>query len=419
MDGLLISPGHVGAPGIFPAASLWWHPQAHLALDFKGGRYMRGGLVLPETSLLTTARSSDINIPNAAGVFQTLGNNTLPRTDRGLYANGQFTNLVARRNPTLAQLTFTSNLTDADGFAGFGNSIRFPGNYPSGSGIGYQSTALTSGATYTISVLVEMEDGNPPVFGGAIPASAANTFYFTLAQSSTVPGPLFYVVEHIFGNVWKVSYTGTAGATPNQTGVLQTSNNQARAFRLLGMNIFSGSIGISALVPGSADTGGATLLASDIRAVQGVRPSNSEPEPFAGWEAAGLDGAFGGKNIVTIDRLNDAAARFITGAGGDANNLTKLIFDTDNRFKLIVRKSGVDEVALQTGAVASTGDKTIEWQAKPGDYGIEATGVAGDTDSDVETLPTGATTLRIGSDFGALTPFNGWLRELQILKVAA
>lgn len=400
----------------------WMRPEAVMAarltgatpqcwLDAAGGPIAAG-------SLFSTTRSSGINLPDTAGVYQSLGINTLPRTDRGLNGNGQFTNTLARLNPTVAQANTIGSVSDDDGFAGLSGSIRFPALTESMRAV--QATTLSASASAIIAILVKFDDGGPPVFASATPTNAGNSFYLGLA--GTTPDPTTFAVTEVGdgSGVYRVAIAATIGASTALNGVFKApSQSTGRAFRICGYQMFAGSFLPDALVPGSSDTGGATLFASDIIHVQGVRSSNSQPEPFPGWEAVGLDNAFGGKAIVTIDRLNAAAPRFITGAGVDANNLTKLIFDTDNRFKLVVRKSGVDEVTLQTGAVASTGDKTIEWQAKPGDYGIEATGVAGDTDSDAETLPTGATTLRIGSDFGALNPFNGWIKELQILKVAA
>lgn len=397
----------------------WMQLDAIFAAHFKQGQYWLDDAKGPiaASSLLTTTRSSGINLPNAAGVFQAHGNNTLPRTDRGLYVNGQITNLLGRSNPTVAQIPSVTNIVDGPGFAGFPHSIYYGGGM-GGSDSRYLRTEnnAVNGQPYTASVLAQMLDGNPPVFGSATPNNAANTFFLHVGSNSASPPD--YIVEQVGADIWKVIAKGTFVVDGGVYGVYQGSNNQPRAFNLCGLQCFIGDVSPAAIVPGIGETGGPTLLASDIRAVQGVRPSNAQSEPFPGWEAAGLDSAFGGKNIVAIDRLNAAEPRFITGAGVDANNLTKMIFDTDNRFKLIVRKSGVDEVTLQTGAVAATGDKTIEWQAKPGDYAIAATGVAGDTDSDGATLPAGATTLRVGSDFGVLNPFNGWISELQIARAA-
>lgn len=413
-----------GAPfiveGLIPP---WVNPDAVWASNFELGQYWRSGAgLLPATSVLTTTRASGINLPNTAGVYQTLGVNTLPRTDRGLYANGQVGALNENgNNPQSATgwSNTTATATNGPTIGGFFQSSYVASNGNAGGGRNAAGLSVESGKTYAIKAFFSAglnDSGEISLLAQLAPG--------TISRITGVRGAATVVVQSA-GTIVIVSQSAThifALWTPNSTlttalvRVGPNSDTATKDILLWGIDVTETAFVPTAWV--STSSPAPTLLASDIRAVQGIRP-DTNPEPFPGWEAAGLDDAFGGKTIVTIDRLNAAEPRFITGAGVDADNITKLIFDTDNRFKLIVRKSGVDEVALQTGAVASTGDKIIEWQAKPGDYGIDATGVAGDTDSDAETLPTGATTLRIGSDFGALNPFNGWIKELQILKVAA
>jgi hypothetical protein len=167
-----------------------------------------------------------------------------------------------------------------------------------------------------------------------------------------------------------------------------------------------------------ATPGSPALLASDIPLVQGVRPSNGQQEPWSGWEAAGFDAAVRLLANVMIDRLSANSPRFIAGAGVDAGNLWRLIFDTDNRFKFIARKSGSDVLTLQTGVASSTGLYTVDARAKPGDYALTATGLSSATSASAETLPSGATTLRVGSNFALANLFNGWIEDLQILRAA-
>lgn len=384
----------------------WVDPGALLAMQFGPDRYWRkGGGLLPATSVLATTRSSSIVLPDSAGVFQALGNNMLPRTDRGLYVNGQATNKC---------LNFNANPVDSTGLTPTsGLTVTQPVDTAMIAAAGLQNVC-TSGRVYrviadnttnTLTINGTVGNTNPHTLSGWLYVVSGSVQVVLVGQAS------LGTINATAGLV-PFSFTGTPNATSRNMGFRTTAN--AEYYFILNQ-LEEGSIASPPVVVAGA---AATLLASDIRGVQGVRP-DTNPEPFPGWEAAGLDDAMAGKAVVNIDRLNASAARFIAGAGVDADNLWKLIFDTDNRFKLVVRKSGVDEVTLQTGAVASTGDKTIEWQAKPGDYGIDATGVTGDTDSDAETLPAGSTTLRVGSDFGALNPFNGWIKELQILKVTA
>lgn len=404
----------------------WVDPGALLAMQFGPDRYWRkrGGL-LPATSVLTTTRSSGINLPNAAGVFQTHGNNVLPRTDRGLYANGQIAALNANgNNPQSATgwRTIIANVTSGPLVNGFFNSAYVASTGNSVGGRDAYSFPVQNGRPVAfkayfregvqdsgeVRILTQAVSGSPGVEGprgprGQLPIS-------TTGASGTIT--IVDQSEHHVAGIWVPNADGPNG----HIRVGMNVSSEGDDILLLGVDATDTPFVSDAWV--SASSPAPTLFASDIRAVQGTRPSNSQPEPFPGWEAAGLDDAMAGKAVVNIDRLNASAARFIAGAGVDADNLWKLIFDTDNRFKMIVRKSGVDEVTLQTGAVVSTGDKTIEWQAKPGDYAIAATGVAGDTDSYSATLPAGATTLRVGSNFGVINPFNGWISEIQIARAA-
>jgi hypothetical protein len=333
-------------PAAFPVTGRrrrpsWALPDAALALDFKNNRYWRrqGGL-LPEASIFSVTRASGINLPDSAGVYQTLGNNTLPRTDRGLYVNGQFTNIVARLNPTVAQCPVRGNVTDAAGFGGFGNSIRFPGGVDA---FAYQQPTIANGVAFACTFLVFMEDGNPPAFASATATNSNNTFAIVVNGSTTGVSPLNYVVRGIGGGAYIVSATGTTPASGTTFGIVQYGTNQNRAFRVCSYVLVTGSV-VPPPIPGSSDTGGATLLASDIRAVQGVRPSNSQPEPFPGWEAAGLDNAFGILASVNIDRLSAANNRTIFQAGS-ANEFARLDFTTGNRVRMTLQTLGPELVS--------------------------------------------------------------------------
>lgn len=435
----------------------WLLPDAIWAANFELGQYWRkGGGLLPAASLLTTTRSSVINLPDSAGVFQTLGNNTLPRTDRGLYANGQFVQSAANWNAPANETISLGTGTFTLAVWGSG-SIAVAAGTATGSGFGSAS------------------EGSPVTFA----LSGAGTV------SITVTGSPDYV-----------SVTNTSFAPP-------ASNP-----------------------PG-------TVLASDIRAVQGTRPSNSNPEPFPGWEVEGLDEKYKMTVSVNIDRLNSSVARTIAAIGADAQHKMHVYLDTDNRIKAQLLKlgpelntgvvntisgswtqsggiitapgsNGADSVSfnlaatfptqrrflvlcpntmpllgffldfgpgtsasqigglsssttsvimtsqtdvsviragrwagtptgtigplsvreivthftLQSDVITTPGAYDVSLIAKPGSYALAVTGAGGSTSTSAEPLPTGSTTLRIGSDFGTLTPFNGWVDELQIERAA-
>lgn len=451
-----------------PAALAWWHPQAHLALDFRAGRYMRNEGELAAESVLSVTRSSQIRLSGAAGVFETIDSNLLPRTSRGLYANGQFVqsavnwNAPANETMSLGAGTFTLAVWGS-------GSVAVAAGTATGSGFG----SASEGAPVTFTI------------------SGAGTVGLTVTGSPEY-----------------VSVTNTAFAPP-------ASNP-----------------------PG-------TVFASDIAAMPGARPSNGQPEPFAGWEAAGLDGGFECAARVVIDRLNAASARTVCAAGIDANRNARLFFDTDNRFKARLTTLGSEEYpagtvqanynasgnsttpeffyirsgspvaagnvvtidtsggltsnkpaanvlyrvrlawsaqsvgavelrgngnaviasssaaagsievaasfsmdaagnrpyirftgagsvtfteisfrkivtryTLQSDAIAEPGEYRIGAVFKPGANALSLDGEMAAGNADATELPAGIAALRIGSNFGNAAPFNGWIEELQILEAA-
>jgi hypothetical protein len=213
------------------AAIPWWHPDACLALDFRAGRYRCGGADLAGSAALSVVRSSSIRLFDAAGHLVERGPDELPRTDRGLYANGQFIQSAANWNApadetvTLGTGTFTLAVWGS-------GSVTVAAGTAAGTGFG----AASAGSPVTFAI------------------SGAGTV------SLTVGGSPSYV---------SLTNTGFAPPAPQPPG---------------------------------------TVLASDIRTVQGVRPSNGQAEPFPGWEAAGLDDGF--TILIELEtRVRNAATR--------------------------------------------------------------------------------------------------------------
>lgn len=321
-----------------PPPGHWWHEDALLACDFESDRHMRGGQTLAATALLTTTRSSGIALPGAAGVIQSLGNNILPRTDRGLYANGQFTqsavNWSAPANESLSLGTGTYRL------AVWGEgSVAVAAGTATGSGFG------------------EAGEGNAVTFV----VSGAGTI------SLTVSGAPDYV---------SVTNSSFALPAPQATG---------------------------------------PVFASDIRAVPGIRPSTSQPEPFPGWEAAGLDEGF----TVLLD-LNCASIVFGT---------LRVPFSLNP-----AGNSPVVRLEVTTGgtwrARSTTDDGTTNVNL-PGSaplgrarVGLRlADGVLGATQAGAGTIATSAahaplpmTRLIVGNNATLMAPWNDWIYSLQICR---
>jgi len=100
----------------------------------------------------------------------------------------------------------------------------------------YKSFATIPGVTYTLSVIVEMEDGLPPSLGSSSASAAANSF--TLTLFSSVTSPPTYVVQDLGGGRYRVSATGVAPAAPGTNfGVAKLVTNDTRAFRVSGYQL--------------------------------------------------------------------------------------------------------------------------------------------------------------------------------------
>jgi hypothetical protein len=407
-----------------PAVEDWWHPQAHLALDFKSGRFMRGGVERTENSVFAVTRSSPINLPDAAGIYQALGNNSLPRTDRGLYANGQFTNKITANNLTPGLVTpvgvsaFNAlGLTGVSGGHGGGASTGLFGIVDDAAALAAAGLAnISNGRAYSISLGGAVGSAFM-IFGPALGNTNPHSWGMW-ARCTGTNATLRMVGGGSYGTVSlepsaNYQFVKFENFTPDATAQFRPQIPFGGTLLIAGMQLLE-----SRFIPDArmATPGAPALLASDMPLVQGVRPSNGQQEPWSGWEAAGFDAAIRALADVRIDRLSANSPRFIAGAGVDANNLWRLIFDTDNRFKFIVRKSGSDVLTLQSGVASSTGLYTVDTRAKPGDYALSATGLPGATSSSSETLPSGVTTLRVGSNFALANPFNGWIEDLQILR---
>lgn len=513
----------------------WLHKSALWGFQAERNEFWGAGKKGP-AELLSVTRSSGIILPNAAGVFQTLGNNTLPRTDRGLYANGQVAALNENGN----------NPQSGPGWAN-GVSASITNGTPDGffspvivSGVNVNSNRRTIGLSISSPVGIKVFfDTNECATPATSPRVVVARFDVSAASIMTgSPGSLapiqtdagtFTIVSQTATSIFYIFTPAASGSYGFGFGPGSTSQQ----VRLRGIDVTSAPFVPDAWV--SISSPAPTLLASDIRVVQGVRPSNAQPEPFPGWEDVGLDSGFVMDARVVLDRLNAAAQRTIAVVGLDGNQKGRLYFDTDDRMKfqlvklgaelrgsgevvtigspsplatydtatgagtfnrvvgstnnsgvripaaagaaktyllditgasgLGVRSGGligsllfsapagrstyiatlasgdgfylagnsdgaqgsftvhsvrevVTHFTLQSDVIGSTGTYDVSLTAKPGAYALAVVGAGGSTNASSEALPSGMATLRIGSDFSNVNPFNGWIEELQILRAA-
>lgn len=398
-------------------APLWWHPEAHLALDFRAGRYMRSGLVLPEETLLSVTRSSGIWLPDAAGMFHPLGNNVLPRTDRGLCANGQIPALNANgSNPqsatgwTNAGTPVIENAPDEGIFRPVYFSSPGSNSHRRINGLG----SLAAGVTYGVKIRY---DNNAPNPASQVRVTVQNS---TASQFTLLTGGFGSIAKSgtdTFGIITIVRQDASGAdllISPASNGTcnigIGTGIEDDSQVRILGVDATNTPFVPDAWV--STASPAPTLLASDIRVVQGTRPSNGQPEPFPGWEAAGLDNGFtvlmdlesrprnpNGRRAVFF--VADAGENCVMETNNAGGNLRLNVGTTlDNSFP----GGQVGERTRAAFRLMADGSKALAQQGS---------GTANGT----PTNSFGTMSQIIAGNQNSLTsPWNDWVYELQVCK---
>jgi hypothetical protein len=110
----------------------------------------------------------------------------------------------------------------------------------------YKANPLATGTQAVLSVFVEMEDGEPPVFGGGA-VSGLNTFALVAGGPTLVPT----VIERVSTKVWRCGWSGATGGTGG-VGVFQATTNQQRRFKVTGFQLEAGAVASSYIVTGAS-----------------------------------------------------------------------------------------------------------------------------------------------------------------------
>ncbi len=199
-------------------------------------------------------RGSSATRVNEQGLIEEVGNN-IPRIDYTdssegvLLLENSATNLNTFSDPTDAQKGSTSyaSVTFQDNFNwGLGNVINnaivFVDN--STTRYAYYNSSVTSGTEYTLSVFIKMDDNSIPI--------PATDFLMVLAGTSFASG---YNVESYGNNVYRVSVSGTAGASNTANGILKIASHSTKGFKISAFQLEVGSYATSLInTNGSAVT---------------------------------------------------------------------------------------------------------------------------------------------------------------------
>ena len=117
---------------------------------------------------------------------------------------------------------------------GYANSIQFGDNTVAR--LAYRLYTHKIGATYTISVIVQMDDNNAPVVGLN---DSSGDFCLVCASRVTTSTP---VVTSLGGNVYRVSSSLVTTNTPPSWGVVKYTTQSSKGFRITGIQVNEGSV---------------------------------------------------------------------------------------------------------------------------------------------------------------------------------
>lgn len=143
-------------------------------------------------------------------------------------------NLLTYSEGVVSTFGTSSGVTDAGtSITGYAASVQFGDN--SLVRHAYKTYIPKSGATYTISVIVQMDDNSAPV---VTTSNAAGDFCLVGSTAITTGVP---VVTSLGGNVYRVSATTVATAATGW-GVAKYTGQSSKGFRITGIQVNEGSV---------------------------------------------------------------------------------------------------------------------------------------------------------------------------------
>lgn len=145
-------------------------------------------------------------------------------------------NLMAYSEGTVSQCSVASNVTDAGtSITGYANSIQIGDN--SVLRQMFKSATIKSGATYTLSMFVQMGDNTAPVITNS---SNSGDFSLLIAGSGAAIGSI--AVTAMGGNIYRVSCVATTSSSSTNHGLVKYTTQNTKGFRVTGMQLNEGSV---------------------------------------------------------------------------------------------------------------------------------------------------------------------------------
>jgi hypothetical protein len=371
-----------------------------LALIPSGFKASKVYSVLPTdgTGDFTFTRSGNATRVNSDGLIELVSSN-VPRLNYplidgvvqgcpSLLLEPQRININTFSDPTDAQKSSTSyaSVTYQDDFNwGLGNVINnaivFGDN--STTRYAYYNSTVVSGTEYTLSFFIKMDDNSVPI--------PATDFLLVLAGTSIASG---YTIDNYGNNVYRVSVSGTAGASNTANGILKVASHSAKTFKITGFQLEAGSYATS-YIPTSGTT--ATRSAETCNNAGNVNTFN-DSEGVLFLELSSL--------------ANDGTNRHISISNG--NTIQRVYFGfrpTANQFIL----SSVDSSYVIDIVSNATNFNKFAFKYKSGDFKAFVNGISYNLTLNGGLSPTGLIKLNFNNGAGN-DIFYGNVKQIQVFN---
>lgn len=304
------------------------------------------------------------------------------------------TNLATNSAGAAATWTVTNVVDAGTPISGFAASLAFGDNSVQRSAT--KAISVTSAATYSISIFLEMDDSSAPVIGAT---NATGDVSITL---NGVIATTNLLVKRIgTGNLYRISGSIVASATAShQAGFTKYVGQSAKSFRVVGIQVETGARATSYI----ATAGATATRAADVLSA----PTANIP----GFNAAGY--------TLVVDFREDISwtagnRRIMSINDGTTNNRANIVSSVST-FITQVTSGGASQASTSSGTV-STARRKMAHSVSLNASLSALDGVARAADTSV-TMPVGLTTLNVGHEAGSSEPINGYIYGFKLIPVA-
>mgnify|MGYP003666878304 CR=1 FL=1 len=301
-------------------------------------------------------------------------------------------NLNTYSDPTIAQQGSTSyaSVTYQNNYSwGLGNVINnaivFGDN--STTRYAYYNSTVSSGTEYTLSAFIKMDDNSVPI--------PVTDFLIVLSGTAFASG---YNVESYRNNIYRVSVSGTAGASNTANGILKIASHSTKGFAISGFQLEQGSYATS-YIP----TSGSAVTRSDETAngAGDATTFNSTEGVLMAEISALTDDEAIPKTISIINSIS-------------TSNLIRLYY-YENKIVFNIKVGGATVVDYVHILSSPTDIIKVAFKYKQNDFAFWVNGIEVGSDS-LGNVPTGLNVLSF--DYGGGSDFYGKTKQIQYFDSA-